>query len=419
MTRETFTKVVVDQKEERDFYNDESLLIREYEGSINKDSQLVQVITGVRRSGKSTLAHQVYRDLNYAYLNFDDERLLNCSTEDLNVLLEILYQEYGDFKYLILDEIQNVEGWSLFVNRLLRKKIHIIATGSNSKLLNAELASHLTGRFSCTELFPFSFKEYLLLKDASFSSWSTQQTGLLKGFYKEYIKYGGFPEVARGESAKTYIVDLFEAIVTRDIVFRHNIKYVRTFRDIALYLINNFSTELSFNRIKTIFEIGSENTAKSYVSYLEEAYLALTLPKFSFKKQEQLRYRKIYAVDPAFISVLSDDFPKNSGRILENVVFLELRRRAMQENYEVFYYKKQVEIDFALFNNGKIIELIQVAESIEDKKTYNREVRALKFAYSELKPKTLKLITLHDESMIKFDDQQIEVVPVIKWLLGS
>lgn len=141
----------------------------------------------------------------------------------MNVLLEILYQEYGDFKYLILDEIQNVEGWSLFVNRLLRKKIHIIATGSNSKLLNAELASHLTGCYSWTELFPFSFQEYLLLKKTSFSSWSTQQTGLLNAFYTEYINCGGFPEIAKGESAKTYIVDLFDAIVTRDIVFRHNL----------------------------------------------------------------------------------------------------------------------------------------------------------------------------------------------------
>jgi len=417
MSRDTFQKVIIDQKEEIDLRAGEVLVRRESESLINRNSQLVQIITGVRRSGKSTLAHQLYSNLNYAYLNFDDERLMSCSPDDLNLLLELLYQEYGDFKHLILDEIQNIDGWSLFVNRLLRKKLHIVVTGSNSKLLNVELASHLTGRFSSTELFPFSYREFLEQKQFLPSSESTKERGLLKSLFNEYCKTGGFPEVVRDEPAELYINDLFNAIVTRDIVFRHNIKYVRTFRDIALYLVSNFSSELSFNQIKTIFELGSENTAKSYVAYLEEAYLALTLPKFSFKKQEQLRYRKIYAVDPAFASVLSNNFSNNSGRILENIVFLELRRKATSMNYEVFYYKKQVEIDFVLYRNGRVIELIQVSESIKDKKTYNREVRSLIQGSSELESQELKIITEDEEFVIKQNGQRIEVIPVIKWLL--
>ena len=417
MSRDTFQKVIIDQKEEIDLRAGEVLVRRESESLINRNSQLVQIITGVRRSGKSTLAHQLYSNLNYAYLNFDDERLMSCSPDDLNLLLELLYQEYGDFKHLILDEIQNIDGWSLFVNRLLRKKLHIVVTGSNSKLLNVEIASHLTGRFSSTELFPFSYREFLEQKQFLPSSESTKERGLLKSLFNEYCKTGGFPEVVRDEPAELYINDLFNAIVTRDIVFRHNIKYVRTFRDIALYLVSNFSSELSFNQIKTIFELGSENTAKSYVAYLEEAYLALTLPKFSFKKQEQLRYRKIYAVDPAFASVLSNNFSNNSGRILENIVFLELRRKATSMNYEVFYYKKQVEIDFVLYRNGRVIELIQVSESIKDKKTYNREVRSLIQGSSELESQELKIITEDEEFVIKQNGQRIEVIPVIKWLL--
>jgi predicted AAA+ superfamily ATPase len=417
MSRDTYHKVIIDQKEEINLRAGEVLVRRESESRISPNSQLVQIITGVRRSGKSTLAHQLYSNLNYAYLNFDDERLMSCSPDDLNLLLELLYTEYGDFKHLILDEIQNIDGWSLFVNRLLRKKLHIVVTGSNSKLLNVELATHLTGRFSTTELFPFSFREFLEQKQFLPSSESTKETGLLKSLFKDYCKTGGFPEVVRGEPTESYISDLFNAIVTRDIAFRHNIKYIRTFRDIALYLLNNFSSELSFNRIKTIFELGSENTAKSYVSYLEEAYLALTLPKFSFKKQEQLRYRKIYAVDPAFTSVLSNNFSKNRGRILENIVYLELRRKAISMNYEVFYYKKQVEIDFVLYRNGRVIELIQVSESIRDKKTYNREVRSLIQGSTELESKELKIITEDEEFVIKQNGQQIEVVPVIKWLL--
>ena len=338
MSRRIFHQVIIEQKEEVDHRSDENLVKREFENRIDFSSQLAQIITGIRRSGKSTLAHQVYSNMNYAYINFDDERLMACTAEDLNLLLELLYQVYGDFKYLLLDEIQNIDGWSLFVNRLLRKKIHIIITGSNSRLLSVELATHLTGRFVSTELFPFSFKEYLLYKQFSLGPQTTKEAGLLKGLYAEYTISGGFPEVVRGENLDSYITTLFEAIVTRDIVYRYNIRYIRTFRDIAVYLVNNFASELSFNRIKTVFELGSENTAKTYVSYLEEAYLTLTLPKFSFKKQEQLRYRKVYVTDPAFISVISDKFSRNSGRILENIVFLELRRRAVSENYEIFYF---------------------------------------------------------------------------------
>jgi len=419
MSNEIFHKVILDQKEEIALSKEETLVNREFEHFVNIESQLAQIIIGVRRSGKSTLAHLVCCDLNYAYLNFDDERLMDCSQDDLNLLLELLFQEYGDFKYLILDEIQNIDGWSLFINRLLRAKLHIIVTGSNSKLLNVELASHMTGRFSTIELFPFSFREFLEFRKFQIVSGTTKETGILNSLFREYCKTGGFPEVLHGELAESYITDLFNAIVTRDIVFRHNIKYVRTFRDIARFLVNNYSTELSFNRIKTIFELGSENTAKQYVSYLEEAYLILTLPKFSFKKQEQLRYRKVYAIDPGFISVLSDAFAENRGRILENIVFLELRRKAILLNYEIFYYKKQFEIDFVIFSKGKVSELIQVSSSLLDKKTLNREVRALVLASNELKPKKLRIITENEESTIEQDDLQIEVTPILKWLLSE
>lgn len=419
MSRRIFHQVIIEQKEEVDHRSDENLVKREFENRIDFSSQLAQIITGIRRSGKSTLAHQVYSNMNYAYINFDDERLMDCTAEDLNMLLELLYQVYGDFKYLLLDEIQNVDGWSLFVNRLLRKKIHIIITGSNSRLLSVELVTHLTGRFISTELFPFSFKEYLLYKQFSFGPQTTKKAGLLKGLYAEYSTSGGFPEVVRGEKLDSYITTLFEAIVTRDIVYRYNIRFIRTFRDIAVYLVNNFASELSFNRIKKVFELGSENTAKTYVSYLEEAYLTLTLPKFSFKKQEQLRYRKVYVTDPAFISVISDEFSRNSGRILENIVFLELRRRAVSENYEIFYFKKQFEIDFVLFGKGLVLELIQVCEDLQEKSTRKREVQSLIKGSSELNSRSLKIITAEEDAIIEENGYSIKVVPVVKWLIES
>ena len=164
MKRKKYHQVILEQKDERDHQLQENVVIRELEDHVNLYSKLAQIISGIRRSGKSTLACQVYRKQNFAYINFDDERLLDCSVEDLNLLLELLFQVYGDFKYLLLDEIQNIDGWSLFVNRLLRMKLHLIITGSNSKLLSIELATHLTGRYSSIELFPFSFKEKTLFR---------------------------------------------------------------------------------------------------------------------------------------------------------------------------------------------------------------------------------------------------------------
>ncbi len=417
MNRHVFYQLLNEQREERNLRYGEDLVKRESAGQIDVTSQLVQIISGIRRSGKSTLAHQVYGRLDYAYINFDDERLLSCTVEDLNLLLELLYQIYGDFKYLLLDEIQNIDGWSLFVNRLLRKKIHIIITGSNSRLLSTELATHLTGRFLNTELFPFSFREYLIYKEIGLGTNTTKEIGLLKGLFTEYARGGGFPEVVRGERLEGYVTALFDSIVSRDIVFRHNIKYVRTFRDIAIYLVNNYSSELSFNRIKKIFGLGSENTAKTYVTYLEEAYLVLTLPKFSFKKQEQLRYRKTYVADPAMISVMSDNFSGNRGRVMENIVFLELKRRSARTGFEIYYYKKLYSVDFVIYSKGQVTTLIQVSESLQDKVTRNREVRALLNASAELSPLELKIITLDENMSIEEDGCSIDVVSVINWLL--
>lgn len=419
MNRQVFHQIILEQREERDLRLNEDLVIRDIENCIDIGSQLAQIITGIRRSGKSTLAHQVYSKVNYAYINFDDERLMDCHAEDLNLLLELAYQVYGDFKYLLLDEVQNIDGWSLFVNRLLRQNMHIVITGSNSRLLSAELPTHLTGRFVNIELFPFSFKEFLAYKKYSPVPETTKGAGLLAGLYAEYSKTGGFPEVVRGEQMEGYIAALFEAIVTRDIVYRHNIRYVRTFREIAINLTNNYASELSYNRIKKVFGLGSENTAKTYVSNLEEAYLVLILPKFSFKKQERLRYRKIYVSDPAFISVITKDFSRNRGRILENIVFLELRRRAVRENYEIFYYKKQYSVDFVIFAKGRVLEIIQACENLQNKPTRNREVRALINASSELKCTNLKIITAGEDNTIKENGFRITVVPVTKWLLES
>jgi len=411
-------QAIYDQKEELEKYSlHDEWVVRVPEADINANSRLAQVVMGVRRSGKSTLAHRALQDYTYGYLNFDDEVLSKISAEHLPTLLQYVYQAYGDVKYLMLDEVQNVEGWHLFVNKLLRNGLHVVLTGSNSKLLSKELATHLTGRYAKVELFPFSFKEYIAFKKVVADSKTTKGKGLLLKAFDDYKTLGGFPDIIKGEDAKTYVSALFDSIIMRDIFYRHSIKYSKTFKDVALYLIDNFGREVSYNRIKKIFALGSENTAKNYTSYLEEAYLVLTLQKFSFKKQESLRYRKVYLVDTVFASVLSNSFSANSGFVLENMVYLELLRHRNSNQTEIYYYKQQHEVDFVVVKNRKVVELIQVCKNISYPKTLNREVRALLEASEVLKCKKLTIIAEVGRNSITVENKTISLLPITEWLL--
>ncbi len=409
--------IVEEQQEEINYFKNQQWVLREKVPDINIKSNLVQIITGVRRCGKSTLAWQGLKDSNFAYVNFDDERFLNLTADRLNDLLEALYTVYGDFDYLLLDEIQNVEGWHLFVNRLMRNKIKVVLTGSNSNLLSREMASHLTGRYSTIELLPFSFNEYLIAKKIDIPNTKTAKgKGLAVRHFSNYLSSGGFPEVIKGESQKKYISNLFEAIVTRDIIFRYDIRNERTFREIAVWLTGNFAKELSYNRIKNIFGLGSENTAKNYVGYLEEAWLFVSLSKFSFKKQESLRNRKLYITDTAFAPLSGESGSENTGRLLENAVLLHLVRYRARNLYEVFYYKTTIEVDFVVYSGRKVRELIQVSLSMEDQKTRNREIKALIEAAAQLDCKKLTIITLNESDTIETNGSTIQVVPVIEWI---
>ena len=414
-----YNQIIAEQREELSIIERLGWVPRDDEGMVNIDSRLVQIITGVRRSGKSTLAHRALQGTLYAYINFDDERLMELSPDDLDKLLEALYAVYGEFNRLVLDEIQNVDGWHLFVNRLLRNEIKIVVTGSNSKLLSREMATHLTGRFALVELLPFSFREFLFSKKVeSMEMVTAKSKGLLFGYFEQYLDNGGFPEIATGEPKRTYITTLFEAIVSHDIIYRYKIRHVRSFRDMAIWLTGNYGTEISYNRLKNIFGLGSDNTAKNYVSYLEEAWLIICLPKFSFKKQETLRYRKVYLIDTGFASITGAVSMTNQGRLLENIVFLELFRRRLALNYELFYFKKVIEVDFVIYGNRQVQELIQVSLTLADPKTRKREIRALMVAAKELNPLKMSIITLNEKQELLEDDKIIQVIPVTEWLLG-
>ncbi|MCF8338550.1 MAG: ATP-binding protein [Bacteroidales bacterium] len=419
MDTNRFTQVIQEQKKEFSSQQSVFFVKREKQKDVNITSYLAQVITGIRRCGKSTLAHMILQENDYAYVNFDDERLSGINASDLNNILEALYAIYGNFNNLLLDEIQNIDGWHLFVNRLLRSKMRIIITGSNSKLLSREIASHLTGRYIPIELFPFSFKEYLLANEFQLKELeTTRNKGLIVNHFMNYIKTGGFPEVIKGEDKKKYVSNLFDAIVTRDIIYRYGIRHTRTFREIALYLTGSFSSEISFNRLKKIFYLGSVNTAKNYVEYLEEAWLFVSLPKFSFKKQESIRNKKLYLIDTSFAELAGESSTANTGKLLENIVMIHLLRNKQKYDYEIFYYKHNVEVDFVIYRAQRINELIQVAFSLEDEKTRTREIRALITATNYLKAKKLTIITMEQKDELQVNGHIIHVIPVAEWMLS-
>lgn len=415
-----YAQIVADQKEELKLINPETLCSRKEESLFDIDSPLAQIVIGVRRSGKSTICHKVLKEkeVPYAYVNFDDERLYKLESKDLNSLLEAIYMVYGDFQYLFLDEIQNITEWFLFVNRLLRQKIHLIITGSNAKLLSSELSTHLTGRYNQIELYPFSFMEFCQYRKVETKDISTKGVAFKKVAFEEYFKKGGFPELFEVKNSRGYIQGLFDSIIRKDIQQRFKVRYIESLRMLANHLIDNFGQEIIYANLAERFGFGSLHTAENYVSYLKRTYLLLSIHKFSFKSKERIRNEKGYVVDTAFITERDDAMNgQNLGWKLENITYVELLRRNKPLFYDIFYYREQYEIDFVICEGNNVRELIQVAVDISSTKTYNRETSALCRASSDLKCEKLTLITMNDTRTIEKDGHTIQVISIIDWLL--
>ena len=415
----TYKQVLLDQQKEKNEIRLSDLIARPEEIHFDLDSSLAQIVIGVRRSGKSTMCHKVLKqnNIDYAYVNFDDERLYDLKTEDLNSVLEALYMVYGEFKYLFCDEIQNIPSWFLFVNRLLRQKIRLVITGSNAKLLSSELSTHLTGRYNQIELFPFSFLEILQLKNIAIDDDSTSGVALKKAAFEEYISQGGFPELFTVKNKKAYIKNLFNSIITRDIQQRFSVRYPESLRKMADYLTDTVATEINYKKLSELFSFGSAHTAENYVGYLRQAYLLLGIQKFSFKSKIRIRNEKNYAIDTAFISVAKEGFSeKNFGWRLENIVCIELLRRRNTTLNDVYYFQNGYEVDFVLCNDNSVAELIQVSVDISTVKTFNRETNALLKASDELRCNNLTLITLNENKTFSAKGKTINIISIIDWL---
>ncbi|HOV33826.1 MAG TPA: ATP-binding protein [Candidatus Hydrogenedens sp.] len=426
MNKLIIRQIVIDQKGELDnLYKRNRIIERSALDYYRKqvDSDIIKVITGIRRCGKSVFAYQLFRDRNFAYLNFDDERLISLDVEDLNAIIEVFYEVYGEFKNIIFDEIQNIPRWELFINRLHRQGFNVIVTGSNAKLLSSDLATHLTGRHVSLELFPFSFEEYLKYHGIEKKKLlSTKDIAMVKQKLNEHLVNGGFPETLKGNiEPKTYLRTLYSSLITKDVVLRHRIKFEKTIVDIANYLITNHSGYISFNKIKNIFNLKSVHTALNYIQFLEEAYLFFYVKKLTNKyKESLLANRKCYCIDPGIIHALSYKSSEDIGKIYENVVALELLRRRYYENIEFYYWQDYYkhEVDFVVKKGIKIKQLIQVCYSMENHDTKEREINSLILASKELRCNDLLIITEYTEGVETVNKKKIKSIPLWKWLLG-
>lgn len=417
-------QVLAEQKEETKNYDTQKWVSRKEESLFEFDSKLAQVVIGVRRSGKSVLCHKVLRErgVRYAYVNFDDDRLASLQTEDLNTVLSCVYQLYGtDIPYLFLDEIQNVDGWYMFVNRLLRTELHVFVTGSNAKLLSGELATHLTGRYNEIRLFPFSFAEYCSFHKVDVEGVTTKAEAERKRAFMDYINDGGFPEMQNLRNKRGYVESLLEAILSKDIQKRFKIRNVEALRKIAHHLINNPCQEVNYDELAKVFNM-TDKTIQKYVSFLQQAFLIQMLTRHSYKSMERIRGTKAYLVDPGLQNNRENALTtENIGWRLENVVFVELLRRCSNDFMDVYYHKpasKDKEVDFVVCDKGTTLQLIQVAYDIDAPKTFKRETSALVAASEKLRCDNLLLIAFAETRDVEVNGKVIHIKSALEWLLG-
>lgn len=384
---------------------------------------LVKVISGVRRCGKSVLAHRVLKGLPYGYVNFDDERLADLTAADLGAVLEVMLELKPDLKYILLDEIQNIEKWELFVARMQRGGYKVLITGSNAHLLSRDLSTHLTGRHKVFEIYPFSFAEYLRSRGIPVprgEGLSTRSRAELSAAFSTYFLSGGFPELPGIVDKKSYLHDLYEKILTQDIALRHGVRHIKTLKDIALYTANNYASKLSYQNIKEAYSLGSIHTVKNYLAYMQEAYLFFAVEAYSPKARERVRLpRKMYGIDAALLRSISVSGQRNEGRLLENLVYLELLRRKEQ----VLYYsdpQRKYEVDFVCrAGAGGAVRLVQVCLDTSIAEVKERELRGLQSAvgaFKDVAADGLLLLTLDRGGTERIAGHDVKCVPVWEWL---
>lgn len=405
-------KIITEQKLELERLLAIDVLDRKAMTKVDVASPLAQAVVGMRRAGKSVVCRKAMKDsgLRFGYVDFDDETLAKMTADDLDSILQTVYEVYGDVSHFLFDEVQNINGWHLFVNRLLRNGNHVVITGSNARLLTDDLATHLTGRHIPIPVYPFSYSEYC--------EWNGQE---YEALWKKYFVNGGLPETFSMPDQRGYVSSLYDSILAKDILGRHKVRMPRRFMDAAYVAMQQFSREISYDGLADKAGVASAHTMQTYIGYLAESYLVFLVRKYSTKPAERIRNDKLYVSDPAFISYFSGVLGSEEelGWRLENIVCLELLRRRADDDTEIYYYKEgSCDIDFCLVRHGKIVRLVQVAYTIQGDKTRKRETEALFAAAKRTGCRDLLLITDHEREKISNGEDAIDVVPAREWLVA-
>ncbi|MBI5392950.1 ATP-binding protein [Candidatus Woesearchaeota archaeon] len=414
--KDILRKIVIRQKEE--ILTKQNFVRRDLLDDILKwikDNRVI-ILTGVRRCGKSTLLKELMQNVSgWCYVNFEDERFLDFMAQDFEVLNEVLIEEYGNAKIYFFDEIQNIEKFETFVRRLQDEGKKIIIAGPNASLLSKEFGTRLTGRYKSFEVYPFSFKEFLKFKNIVLEKKdfyiAEKKISLIK-LFSEYMSLGGLPEYLKNKDNE-YIRTVYENILYKDIIARYSIRMHKIIKELINMLGTNISSQFTYNSLKKALGLGNAITVKEYISYLGNSYLFFELLKFSYSVKQQLNSpRKIYLVDSAFNQICGVNFSENNGKIMENMVFIELKRR----NNDIFYYANENECDFITKKGTKITEAIQVCY-ILNKENREREITGLIEAMNKLKLKKGTILTYEQTEEINVKDKRIQVLPAYKWML--
>ncbi|MFA5296293.1 MAG: ATP-binding protein [Methanoregulaceae archaeon] len=374
------------------------------------------VISGIRRCGKSTLLRQFGERIgDYLYINLDDERLFGFDIGDFEHLMLTFHKLHPGNRVLLIDEVQNVSSWERFVRRVHDDGYKVILTGSNAALLSGELATRLTGRYLQIELFPFSFREYLSLKGVDHARLTTGEKASLLNHFDYYLENGGFPEFLK-TGDNELLRRTYEDILFRDIVARFGIRDVKMFRQMARYLFSNFTKDASYHSLKNALGIKSAMSVRSYVQYLGEAYLVFELFNYSPSlKKQYAGTKKFYVADNGIRNAVSLRFSGDWRRMLENLVFLELRRRG-----EVCYFwREKLECDFLIEKKGRLVAALQCSCTIGEENR-KRELSGLSAAMDRWDIGTGTIITYNQEGEVQLPEgRTANLVPAWKWLTGT
>jgi predicted AAA+ superfamily ATPase len=393
---------VVEQQRNRLALRDSGLK-RELIPAMQSLSSHALIISGVRRCGKSTLLMQIMKDLDDStvfYLNFESPHLYEFSLSDFTRLDHVIAQKAA--KTLFFDELQLVVGWEMYVRQKLDEGLRIIITGSNASLLSKELGNKLTGRHITQELFPFSYSEFLTFRELTPSAESLDN----------YMHTGGFPEFLK-TGDEEQLATLFDDVLIRDIVTRYGIKDIKSLQRLASYLVSNIGNRITATKLKQPLSIGATSTILSWFSHLELSYIVSFLPMYSHSTKAQLiNPRKVYAVDLGLADAVSNSLTEDTGRKLENLIYLHLRRKYT----ELYYFDDKGECDFVAMKHGKIAELVQVCFELTPD-NLKRELKGLLQAMRFFKRPKAFIVTFDNTDLIKEDGFEIEVIPAYKYLL--